>query len=115
MHKLKTISKNLFYSVYGFFSAYYTAGFLSVAFNFGKGICYNPEGAMFIPVGIVILLAILMIDIVIIVKTLKSDNMSKLEKALTILLFIIVKIIGLMLDQNGWRNFIHCFKWKFTQ
>lgn len=115
MHKLEIILKNLLYTVYGFFSAYYTASFLSVAFNFGKGICYNPEGAMFIPVGIAILLAILTIDILIIVTTIKSSSMTKFEKVLTISLFVIVKIIGLIIDQNGWKNFIHCFKWKFMQ
>lgn len=115
MHKLEVILKKLLYTVYGFFSAYYTASFLSVAFNFGKGICYNPEGAMFIPVGIAILLAILTIDILIIVRTIKSSSMTKFEKVLTISLFVIVKIIGLMVDQNGWKNFIHCFKWKFMQ
>ena len=115
MHKLEVILKNLLYTVYGFFSAVYTPSFLNVAFNFGKGICYNPEGAMFIPVGIAILLAILTIDILIIAKTVKSNNMTKFEKVLTLSLFVIVKIIGLMVDRNGWKNFIHCLKWMFMQ
>lgn len=113
MCKLKNLLKILLCIVYGFFSAYYTAAFLNVAFNFTHGAANNPDGTLSIPIGIVILLAILMIDIVIIVKTLKSSNMSKLEKALTISLFVVVKTIGLMMDQNGWKNFIHCFKWKF--
>lgn len=115
MQKFKNILKMVFYTVYGLFSAMYTPAFMSVAFNFGKGICYNPEGAMFIPVGIVILLAILAIDILIIVKTIKSNNMTKLEKVFAISLFATSKIVGLTLDQNGWRNFIHCFKWLLLQ
>ena len=115
MHKLKNLLKNLVFTLYGFFSAVCTPGFMDLAFNFTHGIGNNPEGTMFIPIGIAILLAILTIDILIIVKTIKSASMTKFEKVLTISLFIIVKIIGLMVDQNGWRNFIHCFKLKFMQ
>lgn len=115
MHKLKTIVKNFLYTVYGFFSAYYTASFLSVAFNFTHGAANNPDGELSIPIGIVILLTIITIDILIIVKTIKSSSMKKFEKVLTISLFVIVKITGLIVDQDGWRNFIHCFKWKFMQ
>ena len=103
------------YTAYGFFSALYTPSFLSVAFNFTHGAANNPDGELSIPIDIVILLTILMIDILIIVKTIKLTSITKLEKTLIISFFVIVKIIGLMMDQNGWRNFIHCFKWKFMQ
>lgn len=115
MHKLKIILKKLLYTAYGFFSAVCTPVFMSLAFNFMHGVGNNPDGIMFIPVGIAILLAILTIDILIIVRTIKSSSITKLEKVLTISLFVIVKIIGLMVDQDGWKNFIHCFKWKFMQ
>ena len=88
---------------------------MSVAFNFTHGAANNPDGELSIPIGIVILLTIITIDILIIVKTIKSSNMKKFEKVLTISLFVIVKITGLIVDQDGCRNFIHCFKWKFMQ
>lgn len=115
MHKLKTILKYFLYMAYGVFSGIYTPVIISLAFNFMKGVGNNPEGTMFIPFGIAILLAIMVIDIAIIVKTIKSNNMTRLEKVFTVSLFVIVKFIGLMVDQNGWRNVIHCFKWKFMQ
>ncbi|MBR2861249.1 MAG: hypothetical protein IKB86_05375 [Clostridia bacterium] len=115
MHKLKKLLKTILYTAYGFFSALYTPSFLSVAFNFTHGAANNPDGELSIPIGIVILLTIIAIDILIIAKTIKSSGMTKFEKVLTILLFVIVKIIGLMVDQDGWKNFIHCFKWKFMQ
>ena len=115
MHKFNIILKNLFYTVYGFFSAIYTPAFMSMAFNFMHGIGNNSDGTIFIPIGIAIILAILTIDILIIVTTIKSSSMTKFEKMFTLSLFVIVKIIGIMVDQDGWRNFIHCFKWKFMQ
>ena len=115
MHNFSIMLKHLLYVAYGFFSACYTPVLLSIVFNFTHGVGNNPEGTMFIPFGIVILLAILTIDILIIAKTIKSNSMTKFEKVRTISLFVIVKFIGLMVDQNGWRNFIHCFKWKFMQ
>ena len=115
MHKLKTILKYLLYMAYGVFSGIYTPVIISLTFNFMKGVGNNPEGTMFIPFGIAILLAIMVIDIAIIVKTIKSNNMTRLEKVLAVSLFVIAKFIGLMVDQNGWRNVIHCFKWKFMQ
>lgn len=87
MHKLKIILKNLLYTVYGFISAVCTPVFMSLAFNFMHGVGNNPDGTMFIPVGIAILLAILTIDILIIVKTIKSSSMTKFEKMLTLSLF----------------------------
>ena len=108
MHKLKVLLKNLLYALYGYFSACYTPVFLGLAFNFTDGVQNNPEGAMFIPVGIIILLAVLIIDVLIVVKTIRSDDMTKLEKTLTILAFAVIKIIGLTVDRDGWRNFLHC-------
>lgn len=115
MHKLKTILKYLLCMSYGVFSSIYTPSFLSVAFNFTHGAANNPDGELSIPIGIVILLTIITIDILIIVKTIKSSGMTKFEKVLTISLFVIVKIIGLIVDQDGWKNFMHCFKWKFMK
>ncbi len=115
MHKLKIILKNLLYIVFAFFSAYYIPSILSVAFNFTHGTANNPDGEVFVPIGIIILLTILMIDILLIVKTIKSNNMTKHKKVLTISIFVIVKIIGLMVDQDGWKNFLYCLKWTFMQ
>lgn len=115
MHILKIILKYLLCMIYGVFSGIYTPVIISLAFNFMKGVGNNPEGTMFVPFGIAILLAIIAIDIAIIVKTIKSNNMTRLEKVLAVSLFVIAKFIGLMVDQNGWRNVIHCFKWKFMQ
>ena len=79
MHKLKNILKYLLCMIYGIFSGIYTPAIISLAFNFMKGVGNNPEGTMFIPFGIAILLAIVAIDIAIIVKTIKSKNLLKRE------------------------------------
>lgn len=113
MNNFKLILKNILFIAYGFFSGYFTPCLLDTAFNFTKGICNNPEGAIFVPFGIVALLAILTIDILIIVKTIKSKNMTTPQKVITVSLFVVAKIVGLMQDQNGWKNFVDCFKWKF--
>ena len=115
MSNFKAISKNLLYAIYGFLSAVYTPSFMSIAFNLTKGAVNNPEGSMFVPFGFGILLAILLIDILIITKMIKGKNMTKSAKVLAISLFVVVKIIGLMLDQNGWKYFIHDFSLKFLQ
>ena len=114
MNKHKILLKNILHTIYGFFSACYTPSFLNVTFNFTHGIANNPDGAIFILFGIIIILSILAIDISIIVKNIKSYTMSKTEKVVTIFLFVLIKFIGLMVDKDGWRNFIHCFEWKFV-
>jgi len=108
------VFQKLFIVVYGGFSGVYTPVLLSFAFNFSHGIAYNPDGRLFMPFAIALLLAILTVDILIIVKTIKSNTMTRFEKILTILLFVTVKTIGLMVDQDGWRNFLHCFSWHIN-
>ena len=115
MHKLKTILKYLLYMIYGIITGIYTPVIISLAFNFMHGVGNNPDGIMFIPFGIAIILAVIAIDITIIVKTIKSNEMTRFEKMLVISLFVISKFIGLMVDQDGWRNVIECFKYKFMQ
>lgn len=115
MKKVKFILKNLLFIAYGFFCAYLTPSLLNTAFNFTKGISNNPEGAIFVPFGIIMLVAILAIDILIIIKTIKSKNMTVAEKVITITIFIVAKVIGLTLDKNGWNNFVKCFKWRYMQ
>ena len=111
MEKLKNIKFVLIYLlmlVYGFFSSLYFPGFLSVALNFTHGVGNNPDGEMLMPFGIVVILLILIIDAFIIIKTIKSTDKTKKEKVLTILIFVSVVIIGLLIDQHGWRNIINC-------
>ena len=115
MSKIRFFIKSLLLIVYGGFSSIYMPSFLNVVFNFTHGVANNPDGTISIPFGIIILLVILTIDILIILKTFKSNNMTKLEKAIIFLLFITIKFIGLTVDKNGWSNFIDCFKWKFMQ
>ena len=115
MNKGKCLLKIALHMVYGFFTAVYTPVFICLAFNFMHGVGNNPDGEIFIPFGIAILLAILVIDILIIMKTIKSNNMTKVEKILTIALFVAAKMIGLMVDQDGWRNVFTCLKYKFME
>ena len=106
MNKLKILLKFILNNGYG-------ASILCMAFNIGIG--EDPDGRMFIPLGIAILVTILIIDFLIVIKTIKSNNLTKLEKAVIITIFVIVKIIGLMADQDGWRNIIHCLEVKFIK
>lgn len=106
----KIILKNLLIAIYGFISGLYLPSILSVAFNYTHGPVNNPDGEIFIPVGILILLTILVIDVLVIIRTIKSEKMTKHEKIITILVFISAKFIGLTQDQEGWRNFIYSLK-----
>ena len=115
MQKLKNVLKTILCVVYGCLSGVYTPVFIAIAFNITKGVGNNPDGIMFIPVGIVILLAILIIDVLIIVKTIKNNKMTRMEKVIIISLFALAKIAGLMVDQNGWRNVFCSFWVKFIQ
>jgi len=103
------------YTVYAFFSSYFTPSILSVTFNFTHGVANNPDGELLVPIGIITIFAILIIDLLFIVKTIKSNNMTKVEKILTIALFVAAKMIGLMVDQDGWRNVFTCLKYKFME
>lgn len=112
MNKLKPILKAILCMVYGGISGFFTPTFLLMAFNFMDGIKENPEDEMFIPFGIGILLAFLIVDIVIIVKTMLSKSITKGGKALIIALFIIIKAGSVMANQLGLQLFIECFQWK---
>ena len=114
MSKAKFFLKYLLLLVYAGLSSLYTPSNLNIAFNFSHGIANNPDGIISVPIGIAIILTILTIDVLIVVKTAKSKNISKLKKVFFILSFIIIKIICLTLDQNGWRNFIYCLEFKLT-
>lgn len=115
MSKLKLCLKNVLYILYGGLSAFYTPTFLLISFNLMHGIANNPDGEVLVPFGVIALLTILIIDIGIIVKTVISKSMTKLEKVLTISLFVMAKIGGsLMLEKNDWGFFLECFQWKLT-
>ncbi len=98
---------------YSFISAMYTAGFLNLAFHFSHGIANNPDGVVGIPIGVLALLAFIAIDIVIVVKIVKSKAMVKPEKILFLWLFLLEKFLGFMVDQDGWANFWHYFSYRF--
>ena len=115
MQKLKIILRNILCVVYGWLSGVYVPVFIAIAFNVTKGVGNNPDGIMFIPLGILLLLAIFIIDILIIVKTVKSNKMTRTEKVINLSLFVLARIAGLMVDQNGWRNLVYSFRAKFIQ
>ena len=115
MHTIKVIGKALLYAVYGYFSGVYTPVFLTMAFNYMKGPVNNPEGEMFVPLGIMILLAMTAADVLIIVKTVRSGSMTRWAKVLTVLIFIAAKVIGLTTDRDGWKSFTHSLWVDFTR
>lgn len=103
-------------AIHSVISGFFTPWLLMLSFNLSKGPVNNPEGVMFIPVGIIVLLAFLAIDILIIVKTVKSNNLSRTEKLILISAFIILKILCLaLIDQNGLRNFLKYFNIRYLQ
>ncbi len=112
MNKIKPVLKALLYMVYGGISGFLTPMFLLMAFNFMDGIKENPEDEMFIPFGILMLLAFLIVDIVIIVKTVLSKSMTRVGKALTIALFVVAKVGLMMANQLDVKLFAECFQWK---
>lgn len=42
--------------------------------------------------------------IISLIKTIKSENMTKSEKVMTLLLFLSAKCIGLVSDKSGWKT-----------
>ena len=115
MSKCKFCVKLLLYIIYGGSSAFYTPTFLLMSFNFMHGIANNPDGEVLVPFGVFVLLFILIIDILIIAKTIMSKNMTIFEKTITISLFVIAIIVGsLLLEKNDWNFFLECFQWKLA-
>ena len=57
MQKLKIILRTILCVVYGWLSGVCVPAFIAIAFNLTKGVGNNPDGIMFIPLGILLLLA----------------------------------------------------------
>ena len=112
MRAFKTILKYPLYLLYSFISGFFTPAMLIISFNYSHGIANNPDGTLLMPVGIAMVLSVLIIDLIIVFKTVKSNTISVLEKILVISLFVLVKILGMWLEPNGRRTFIECFLWN---
>ena len=111
MQKCKKIIVVLLTMVHGVWSGMFTPYILAMIFNLTDGVCENPEGVMFIPFGILNLLAIVALDVFIIVKTVRSQKRTKVEKMVAVTLFAVAKVAGLLVDINGWKNLLHGLQW----
>lgn len=105
MKMFKKISFLVFSLIIGFISSYYFESFLSMAFNLTKGVSENPEGKIFMPLGVIIILTILTVTFLTIKKVFKSTVYHKTEKFIFMFLLILVWIVGTILTLDYWRNF----------
>lgn len=111
MKNVKTVLRSLLILVYGTLVACYFPAFLNMAFNFSKGIANNPDGVITAPIGALIVLGILLVDVLLIRHTIKSPGMSKKEKWVNIVLFMLATAIGTYLTLYSWNTFFSCFLW----
>ncbi len=95
------------------FMSYYSSVFLAMEFNLLHGVGNNPDGVIFMPIAFGIIFITLLIDVLVIIKTIKSHTITVYEKVFIILFFIIVIIICVSFDKDGWRHFIEDFKLKY--
>ena len=111
---VKFIFQELALIAQGGITGFLTPTLLLLSFNFMHGPVNNPEGETFVPLGIFTLIAIAAVDVLIIVKTAKSKNMTRAKKIVLIATLVCAKAIGLlMIDLNGWHSFIYSFSVKF--
>ena len=114
-HTCKVFLKAVLYAVYGGVSAFYTPTFFLLAFNFMHGAVNNPDGEVLVPFGIGVLLAILILDMVIVLKTFMSQSLTAIEKWGLLSLFLIVKFAGIfMMEHNDLLFFVKCILQKFS-
>ena len=112
--KVKFIFQELAVIAKGGIAGFFTPTFLLISFNFMHGPVNYPDGEMFVPLGIITLIAIAAVDVLIIVKTAKSKNMTRAKKIVLIATLVCAKAIGsLMIDMNDWHSFIYSFSVKF--
>ena len=109
MNKLKKTVKHILFILYGFFSAYCMPIFLTTAFNFSHGVGNNPDGELLVPVGIALIIAVLITDVLIIINIIRTVDNRKVKIALLVL-FAAAKLIGTIIDPElRWKNFLLCF------
>ena len=81
--------------------------FLLIAFNFMKGIQTNDDGKMFIPIGIILVVATVAINIFLTAKILKTY-----KKPAHIIFFylalVIIFFITFTLTYSAWYEFFRC-------
>lgn len=114
MKRLIFCLKHIILALYGFISACFTPAFLNIAFNFSHGIANNSDGAFFAPVGIVVVCLTFLIDVSIFFFTLIKKKSNKREKIILLVIFCIAKLLGYVVDFNGWKNFILCLQFYFN-
>lgn len=114
MKYVKAALRSLLILVYGYLASYYFSGFLNVAFNFSKGIANNPDGVITVPIGILIVLVILLVNVLLVRYIFKSTGMSKIEKWVNIVLFALATAIGTYLTLYSWNTFFSCLLWHLT-
>ncbi len=109
MTYIKKILKHIIRMLYFFFSSYSLPLFLTIAFNYTKGIANNPDGELLIPFGIIGVLIIIIIDILIIRSHLINVDNTKNERIIVLSLSFVSIIIGVLLPVEVWNNFFKCF------
>lgn len=111
MNILKKTAGYVFCGGYMFGSTYMFPMFLLIAFNWADGICINPDGEMFIPIGVLLSLAVLVLDFLLIRKIVVSKTAKCAEKILLLVTLVALAAVATVCATREWKLFFHCAAW----
>lgn len=106
---LKRIFYYIFCIVHIFISAYLLPIFFIIAFNFSKGIQNNEDGFFMIPIGFVLIVFTLFIDVLLIIKAFKMNKDSVCSKVIIVAVLAVIIAIAVVLTYQTWSEFFRCF------
>lgn len=106
--------KRIFYyivsSLYVFFSSALMPIFFLIAFNYSKGSQNNEDGITFIPLGFILIIITVFIDVLLVRKALKMNVNSRRNKLFVFAVLIIILTASFMLSFSTWEAFFECLE-----
>lgn len=95
-------------AAYLFLSAYCKPIFLLTAFNYGKGIQNNEDGILFIPVGFVLIVVSVLLDVMVVRGELKRHKDSRRDQLFIVTVCIFIFAVSIILTFSAWETFFEC-------
>lgn len=91
-----------------FLSSYLLPLFLLIAFNYGKGIQNNEDGIMFIPLGFVLVTAVVIIDVLLIRSAIRSCAKDRKKQFVVAGILLLILAVTVALTFSSWKTFFEC-------
>lgn len=92
-------------AIYSFGFFYCLPIFLTIAFNFGKGIQANEDGIFLIPFALIILFATTLIEVLLVRKSFKLNGFGNLGKTVIILSICLIFVVTVLVVFPLWKSF----------